>query len=107
MAVLAPGDPACLEGNNQKQTDFSAQALLGMDLQRVHDLHMVQSVLALPEHLDVLESGVAAKLDFRFCGPQSARLAKLVSAGLIEISAVHTYLELLARSSSTSRPRWR
>ena len=44
---------------------------------------MVQSVLALPEHLDVFENGIAAKLDFSFSGPQGARLAQLVSGGKI------------------------
>ena len=58
---------------------------------------MVQSVLALPEHLDVFENGIAAKLDFSFSGPQGARLARLVSAGRIDIGAIHTYLELFAR----------
>ncbi|HJS02923.1 MAG TPA: malonate decarboxylase subunit alpha [Variovorax sp.] len=96
-AVLLPGDRVCLEGNNQKQADFLAQALVQVDPQRVHGLHMVQSVLALPEHLDIFENGVAARLDFSFSGPQGARLAKLVSAGRIEIGAIHTYLELFAR----------
>ncbi|NDZ18675.1 malonate decarboxylase subunit alpha [Variovorax sp. WS11] len=96
-AVLSPGDRVCLEGNNQKQADFLAQALVQVDPQRVHGLHMVQSVLALPEHLDIFENGVAARLDFSFSGPQGARLAKLVSAGRIEIGAIHTYLELFAR----------
>ncbi|MGM9489900.1 malonate decarboxylase subunit alpha [Ideonella sp. YS5] len=96
-AVIAPGDRVCLEGNNQKQADFLAQALVQMDPQRVHGLHMVQSVLALPEHLDVFENGIASRLDFSFSGPQGARLAKLVSAGSIEIGAIHTYLELFAR----------
>jgi malonate decarboxylase alpha subunit len=95
--VLSPGDRVCLEGNNQKQADFLAQALVRVDPQRVHGLHMVQSVLALPEHLDIFENGVAARLDFSFSGPQGARLAKLVSAGRIEIGAIHTYLELFAR----------
>jgi len=95
--VLEPGDRVCLEGNNQKQADFLAQALVQVDPQRVHDLHMVQSVLALPEHLDVFENGIAKRLDFSFSGPQGARLAKLVSAGGIEIGAIHTYLELFAR----------
>jgi malonate decarboxylase alpha subunit len=95
--VLSPGDRICLEGNNQKQADFLAQALVQVDPQRVHGLHMVQSVLALPEHLDIFENGVAARLDFSFSGPQGARLAKLVSAGRIEIGAIHTYLELFAR----------
>ena len=96
-AALEPGDRVCLEGNNQKQADFLARALLQMDPQRVHGLHMVQSVLALPEHLDIFENGIASRLDFSFSGPQGARLAKLVAAGQIEIGAIHTYLELFAR----------
>ena len=47
-AVVQPGDRVCVEGNNQKQADFLAKALVQVDVQRVHDLHMVQSVLALP-----------------------------------------------------------
>ena len=96
-SVLAPGDRVCLEGNNQKQADFLAQALLQLDPQQVHGLHMVQSVLALPEHLDIFEKGIASRLDFSFSGPQGARLAQLVSAGRLEIGAIHTYLELFAR----------
>ena len=63
-ALLEPGDKVCLEGNNQKQADFLAQALADLDPARVHDLHMVQSVLSLPSHLDVFERGIASKLDF-------------------------------------------
>ena len=96
-AVLQPHDRVCLEGNNQKQADFLADALVGLDPQQVHHLHMVQSVLALPQHLDVFENGIASRLDFSFSGPQGARLARLVSAGSIEIGAIHTYLELFAR----------
>ena len=96
-ATLEPGDRVCLEGNNQKQADFLAKALVQVDSKRVHDLHMVQSVLSLPEHLDVFENGIARRLDFSFSGPQGARLAKLVSTGGIEIGAIHTYLELFAR----------
>jgi malonate decarboxylase alpha subunit len=96
-ATLEPGDRVCLEGNNQKQADFLARALTQVDPQRVNRLHMVQSVLALPEHLDLFESGIASRLDFSFSGPQGARLAKLVSANRIEIGAIHTYLELFAR----------
>src|SRR5580765_6011855 len=80
-AVLEPGDRVCLEGNNQKQADFLARALVQVDTARVHGLHMVQSVLALPEHLDLFENGVASRLDFSFSGPQGARLARLVAAG--------------------------
>lgn len=96
-AILEPGDRVCLEGNNQKQADFLARSLVQVDVRRVHDLHMVQSVLALPEHLDVFESGIASRLDFSFSGPQGARLAKLVSQGRLQIGAIHTYLELFSR----------
>jgi len=96
-AALEPFDRVCLEGNNQKQADFLARALVQVDAQRVHDLHMVQSVLALPEHLDVFENGIASRLDFSFSGPQGARLAQLVAQGGVQIGAIHTYLELFAR----------
>ena len=96
-AVIEPGDRVCLEGNNQKQADFLAGALCAADPARLHALHMLQSVLALPAHLDVFERGIASKLDFSFSGPQAARLARLVSAGKINIGAIHTYLELFGR----------
>jgi malonate decarboxylase alpha subunit len=95
--VLQPGDRVCLEGNNQKQADFLARTLNSLDPAQVHDLHMLQSVLALPEHLDLFENGIASRLDFSFSGPQSGRLAQLASGGRIAIGAIHTYLELFAR----------
>ena len=58
-AVIHSGDRVCLEGNNQKQADFLARALTQLDPVQVHDLHMVQSVLALPEHLDLFERSIA------------------------------------------------
>ena len=96
-AVLEPGDRVCLEGNNQKQADFLARSLVKVDPQRVHDLHMVQSVLSLPEHLDLFDTGVARRLDFSFSGPQAGRLAQLLGQGRLEIGAIHTYLELFSR----------
>ncbi|WP_298428536.1 malonate decarboxylase subunit alpha [Rhodoblastus sp.] len=104
-AVLEPGDRVCLEGNNQKQADFLARALAELNPEKVHDLHMVQSVLALPEHIDVFERGVASQLDFSFSGPQAGRLAKLVSANQIRIGAIHTYLELFGRYFVDLTPR--
>jgi malonate decarboxylase alpha subunit len=95
--AIEPGDRVCLEGNNQKQADFLAAGLAGVDPARVRDLHMVQSVLALPEHLDLFERGIASRLDFSFSGPQAGRLAQLVGAGKLNIGAIHTYLELFAR----------
>src|SRR5439155_4705997 len=81
----------------RKQSSIMEVTLWSVDPQRVHVLHMVQSVLALPEHLDLFENGIAKRLDFSFSGPQGARLAKLVAADRIEIGAIHTYLELFAR----------
>jgi malonate decarboxylase alpha subunit len=104
-AILERGDRVCLEGNNQKQADFLAKALAAVDPRKVSDLHLVQSVLALPEHLDVFERGIASRLDFSFSGPQGGRLAKLVSAGRISVGAIHTYLELFGRYFVDLTPR--
>ncbi|WP_034294924.1 malonate decarboxylase subunit alpha [Herbaspirillum sp. RV1423] len=104
-AVIESGDRVCLEGNNQKQADFLSKALAGLDPARVHDLHMLFSVLALPEHLDVFDKGIASKLDFSFSGPQAGRLAKLASAGKLNIGAIHTYLELFGRYFVDLTPR--
>ncbi|MES2149111.1 MAG: malonate decarboxylase subunit alpha [Pseudomonadota bacterium] len=104
-AVLESGDRVCIEGNNQKQADFLAAALAALDPARIHGLHMLQSVLALPEHLDVFERGIANRLDFSFSGPQAARVARLVAAGKLDIGAIHTYLELFGRYFIDLAPR--
>ncbi len=104
-SVIESGDRVCLEGNNQKQADFLAKALAALDPARVNHLHMLQSVLALPEHLDVFERGVADRLDFSFSGPQAGRVAKLVAAGKLNIGAIHTYLELFSRYFIDLAPR--
>src|ERR1700738_4525697 len=52
-AIIEPVDRVTIEGDNQKQADFLASALAKVDPAHVHDLHMVQSVLALPDHLAV------------------------------------------------------
>ena len=103
--VIESGDRVCLEGNNQKQADFLAAALAGLDPGRVNQLHMLLSVLALPEHLDVFERGIASRLDFSFSGPQAGRLAKLVGSGKLNIGAIHTYLELFGRYFVDLTPR--
>jgi malonate decarboxylase alpha subunit len=104
-SVLESGDRVCLEGNNQKQADFLAKALAGLDPTRINSLHMLLSVLALPEHLDVFEKGIAARLDFSFSGPQAGRLAKLAASGKLNIGAIHTYLELFGRYFVDLTPR--
>lgn len=104
-SVIECGDRVCLEGNNQKQADFLARGLASLDPGRINRLHMLQSVLALPEHLDVFERGVAERLDFSFSGPQAGRVAKLVAAGKLNIGAIHTYLELFSRYFIDLAPR--
>jgi len=104
-ALIEPGDRVCLEGNNQKQADFLAKALSAVDTTKVHDLHMLQSVIALPEHLDLFEKGIASRLDFSFSGPQGARMARLVGERKVAIGAIHTYLELFARYFVDLTPR--
>ncbi|CAA2154913.1 Acetyl-S-ACP:malonate ACP transferase [Methylobacterium brachiatum] len=96
-AVLRSGDRVCLEGDNQKQADCLARGLAACDPGKVHDLHMVQSGIVLPEHLDVFETGIAKRLDYSYSGPQGARIAKMLYGGQIQLGAVHTYLELFAR----------
>jgi len=97
-AIIKPGDRVAIEGDNQKQADFLAATLANVDPARIHDLHMVQSVLALPDHLAVFERGIANRLDFAYAGPQSRRLAELVASKALRIGAIHTYLELYART---------
>ncbi|MGY3604757.1 MULTISPECIES: malonate decarboxylase subunit alpha [unclassified Bradyrhizobium] len=96
-AVIRPCDRVCLEGDNQKQADLLCRALLAVDLAKVNGLHMVQSGIVLPEHLDLFDRGVAKRLDYAYSGPQAARIARMLFGGKIELGAVHTYLELFAR----------
>jgi malonate decarboxylase alpha subunit len=96
-AVIEPGDRICVEGNNQKQADFLSRALAQVDPERIHDLHLLISVLGRPEHIDLFELGIASHVDFSYSGPQALRLAQQVADGRVRIGAIHTYLELFAR----------
>jgi malonate decarboxylase alpha subunit len=96
-AVIRPGDRVCLEGDNQKQADFLAACLSNADTQKLHDLHIVQSGMVLPEQLDLFEKGIAKKLDFSYSGPQSDAMARLLGSGKVELGAIHTYIELFSR----------
>jgi malonate decarboxylase alpha subunit len=71
-AVIRPEDRICLEGDNQKQADFLAACLAKADPKVLHDLHIVQSGIVLPEHIDLFEKGIARKLDFSFSGRSGA-----------------------------------
>ena len=104
-AVLEPGDRVCVEGNNQKHADFLAAEMAKLDPQIVHDLHIIQSNIALPAHLDLFERGIAARLDFCYSGEQGVRMARLIKAGKIKVGAIHTYLELYGRYFMDLSPR--
>ncbi|QPR27397.1 malonate decarboxylase subunit alpha [Edwardsiella hoshinae] len=95
--LIAPGDRVVLEGNNQKQADFLSRMLAEVNPRQVHDLHMIMPSVGRSEHLDIFEKGIAHKLDFSFSGTQSLRIAQLLEDGLLEIGAIHTYIELYAR----------
>lgn len=103
--VIKPYDKVIVEGDNQKQADFLAKCLCKVDRNCVHDLHMVQSSITLPEHLDVFEKGIAKKADFAYSGSQAGRLAQFVKEGKIEIGSIHTYLELFGRYFMDLTPR--
>ena len=104
-AIIPSGARVCLEGDNQKQADFLAKAMSSLDSSKVNKLHMVQSSVVLPEHLDMFEKGIAEKLDFAFSGPQAKRLYRLVDEKKIKIGAIHTYLELYGRYFSDLTPQ--
>jgi len=96
-ALIAPADRIVLEGDNQKQADFLSRSLVKVDPMKVHSLHLIISSISRPEHLTLFELGIAKKVDFAFAGPQSLRLAQLLEDGVLEIGAIHTYVELYAR----------
>lgn len=58
---------------------------------------MIQSTVALPEHLDLFRKGIASRLDFAYSGPQAKALYQLAAENKVKIGAIHTYLELYGR----------
>ena len=96
-SVIQSGDRIVMEGDNQKQADFLSRSLAKVDPKKIHDLHLIISSISRPEHLTLFELGIAKKVDFAFAGPQSLRVAQLLEDGVLEIGAIHTYVELYAR----------
>ncbi|MFB3390380.1 malonate decarboxylase subunit alpha, partial [Flavobacterium sp. LAR06] len=74
-----------------------SRALAKADPGKLHDLHMIMPSVGRSEHLDLFERGIARRLDFSFAGTQSLRISQLLEDGLLEIGAIHTYIELYAR----------
>ena len=95
--LIASGDRIVLEGDNQKQADFLSRSLVRADPKKLHDLHLIISSISRPEHLTLFELGIAKKVDFAFAGTQSLRVSQLLEDGVLEIGAIHTYVELYAR----------
>lgn len=95
--LIHSGDRICIEGDNQKQANFLAAAMTQLNPAQINHLHMIQPAIALPEHLDVFEKGIASRIDFAYSGPQSTRLADMVKNKKIEIGNIHTYNELFGR----------
>ena len=104
-SVIESGDRVCIEGNNQKHADYLSQQLALVDPKKVNDLHIVQSNIALSSHLDIFEKGIAKKIDFCYSGEQGVRLGRLIKEGVVEIGAIHTYLELYSRYFVDLTPR--
>lgn len=95
--LIAPGDRVVVEGNNQKQADFLSRSLARVDPGIVNGLHLIIPSVSRAEHLDLFERGIARKLDFAFAGAQSLRISQFLQDGILEIGAIHTYIELYAR----------
>ncbi|SAK45639.1 malonate decarboxylase subunit alpha [Caballeronia calidae] len=95
--LIAAGDRVVVEGNNQKQADFLSRSLAKVDPEVIHDLHLIIPSVSRAEHLDLFERGIARKLDFAYAGAQSLRISQFLQDGILEIGAIHTYIELYAR----------
>ena len=95
--LIKPHDRVCLEGDNQKQAEFLAKMLCRVNPGIVNNLHIVQSCLSLPEHVEVFERGIATRVDFCYSSGQGARVMNLAAQGKIELKGIHTYIELYAR----------
>ncbi len=96
-SLIVSGDRIVLEGDNQKQADFLSRSLVKVDVKKLHDLHLIISSISRAEHLTLFELGIAKKVDFAYAGPQSLRVSQLLEDGILEIGAIHTYVELYAR----------
>lgn len=97
QSLISSHDTVCLEGNNQKQAVFLAKSLCQLDPKLVNNLHIVQSCVSLPEHVEVFERGIANRIDFCYAGGVGAKIMDLVTQKKVEIGGIHTYLELYAR----------
>ncbi len=94
--LIQPADRVVIEGDNQKQADFLSRSLAKVDPKKLHNLHMIISSISRPEHLTLFEVGIAKKIDFAYAS-MGLRVAQLLEDDVLEIGAIHTYVELYAR----------
>jgi malonate decarboxylase alpha subunit len=104
-SIIEPYDKVCIEGNNQKQASFLAESLSKVNPEKIYGLHMIQSVVNLPAHMELFRKKIAAKLDFSYSAIPAKEIADLVVKGRIQLGAIHTYLELYARYFVDLTPR--
>ena len=95
--VIHCGDKVALEGCNQKQAAFLAQAMTQLDPEKINGLNMIIPSVSRDDHLDLFSKGIAEELNFAFAGVQSLRLAQMLEVGQLRIGDIHTYLELYGR----------
>jgi malonate decarboxylase alpha subunit len=77
-AVMSdPAIASAWKATTRSRRTFSPVALAKADPKVLHDLHVVQSGIVLPEHIDLFEKGIAKKLDFSFSGPQSHAIPRV------------------------------
>ncbi len=76
--LIKPEDIVILEGDNQKQARFLADALSRVDPEKIHGLNMIIPSVSLDAHLDLFDSGIAGELNFAFAGKQSERIASML-----------------------------
>ena len=88
--IIHSGDKVVLEGCNQKQAAFLANAMTKLDPAKVNGLNMLIPSVSRDDHLDLFEKGIAEELNFAFAGVQSLRLAQMLEAGKLRIGNIHT-----------------
>ena len=94
--LIAPVIAWCSRATTRSRRT-SSPLLAKADPGKLHDLHMIMPSVSRAEHLDLFERQIARKLDFSFAGPQSLRISQLLEDGLLEVGAIHTYIELYSR----------
>ncbi|KAB8033669.1 malonate decarboxylase subunit alpha [Fluviispira multicolorata] len=103
--LIEPYDKVCIEGNNQKQALLLSDALSKVNIEKINNLHVLQSTILFPLHMEVFEKGIANKVDFSYASIYGTRFAELAQKGDLKIQGMHTFLELYSRYFLDLTPR--